>query len=80
MSTMNGTGFGTVVRVSAQDSDSLNVLQKLGLKPGVSVEVVEVVGSGVRVVVAGESDRVPSEWAREVWWKETAEQCWRPLR
>lgn len=40
-----------LVRVGAQDADSLNLLERLGLAPGDRVEVIESDDKGVRVQV-----------------------------
>ncbi len=61
------SGTGTVVRVGAQDRDSLNLLQRLGLVPGARVEVLEETSAGVRVRGAGNRYLVPVELAKEIW-------------
>jgi len=73
LSAVDGICSGAIVRVSAQDSDSLSVIQRLGLVPGVRVEVLESVTPGVRVAVGGHRYLVPIELAREIWLKESLE-------
>jgi DtxR family Mn-dependent transcriptional regulator len=63
---------GVVVRVGSQDRDSLALLERLGLVPGASVDVVELTEAGVRVEVADGRYLVPSELAREIWLEEVA--------
>jgi DtxR family Mn-dependent transcriptional regulator len=64
-------GFeGRLVRVNSQDSDSLNLLGRLGLVPGVRVKVTERTDSAVRIDVAGERYLLPAELAAELWLKE----------
>ena len=73
LSEREASGIGIVTRVSAQDSDSLSLLQRLGLVPGASVEVFEGGGSGVRVAVEGDRFLVPAELAHGIWIKEKSE-------
>jgi DtxR family Mn-dependent transcriptional regulator len=65
------TGFvGRLLRVNSQDRDSLNLLGRLGLVPGVEVRVMEIKDSAVRVEVAGERYLLPTALAAELWLKE----------
>jgi len=57
-------------RVRSQDSDSLNLLSRLGLVPGAMLEVLEVGPAGVRVSVGGNNYLLPSELASELWLEE----------
>ena len=67
-------GFrGTLVRVGAQDSDNLNLLNRLGLAPGCTVEVVSDDERGVRVRVGEDRFLLPAYLA-EALWMEEAEQ------
>ncbi len=59
-------------RVGTQDRDSLNLLSKLGLVPGVMVEVVESAKDVVRVAIERERFLLPSELAEELWFQEDA--------
>jgi DtxR family Mn-dependent transcriptional regulator len=64
---------GTMVklsRVGTEDGDTLNLLSKLGLIPGVMVEVLETVEGGVRVAVESERFLLPCELADELWFQE----------
>ena len=66
-------GFrGVLVRVGAQDPDNLNLLRRLGLAPGSTVEVVSDDSRGVRVRVGEERFLLPGYLA-EVLWIERAE-------
>jgi len=58
---------GTIVRVSAQDRDSLSLLDRLGLVPGTRIDVLEETSDGVRVSGSGSRYMVPVELAREIW-------------
>ncbi len=62
----------TLSRVGTQDRDSLNLLSKLGLVPGVIVEVVDTVEGGVRVAIDCERFLLPCELADELWLLEDA--------
>jgi len=64
---------GTIVRVGAQDRDSLALLQRRGLVPGARVEVLEGTSKGIRVRGAGDRYLVPMELAKEIWVVELAE-------
>ncbi len=57
-------------RVGTEDGDTLNLLSKLGLIPGVMVEVLETVEGGVRVAVESERFLLPCELADELWFQE----------
>jgi DtxR family Mn-dependent transcriptional regulator len=61
---------GELLRVSAQDRDSLNLLARLGLVPGASIVVIEVAAAAVRVEVAGQRYLLPAELAAELWFQE----------
>jgi DtxR family Mn-dependent transcriptional regulator len=58
---------GTLIRVGAQDPDSLNTLRRLGLGLGTRVEVVETGSTSVRVQVGSERVLLPAELAEELW-------------
>ena len=73
MTSFAAPGAGTIIRVSAQDRDSLNLLQRLGLVPGTRIDVLEETSDGVRVSGAGSRYMVPTELAREIWIKEREE-------
>ncbi len=60
-------GIGKLVRVGAQDPDSLNTLRRLGLGLGVRVEVVETGSTSVRVRVGTDRILLPVELAEELW-------------
>ena len=57
-------------RVGTQDRDSLNLLSKFGLIPGVMVEVLETVEGAVRVAIEQERFLLPCELADELWFLE----------
>ena len=59
-------------RVGTQDRDSLNLLGKLGVVPGVMVEVLETVEGAVRVAIERERFLLPCELADELWFQEDA--------
>jgi DtxR family Mn-dependent transcriptional regulator len=61
---------GRLVRVSAQDRDSLNLLARIGLTPGTAVVVRESTGSEVRIEVVGGQYLVPWDLAGELWLEE----------
>ncbi|HSL19524.1 MAG TPA: metal-dependent transcriptional regulator [Methylomirabilota bacterium] len=61
---------GTLARVATQAGDRLARLAKLGLVPGVAVEVVRNSAHEVRITVAGESRRLPVELASRLWIQE----------
>ncbi len=66
---------GTMVklgRVGTEDGDTLNLLSKLGLVPGVMVEVLETVEGAVRVAIEQERFLLPCELADELWFLEDA--------
>jgi DtxR family Mn-dependent transcriptional regulator len=61
-------GFrGNLVRVGAQDPDNLNLLRRLGLAPGSTVEVVSDDKRGVRVRVGEDSFLLPTYLAETLW-------------
>jgi DtxR family Mn-dependent transcriptional regulator len=67
-------GFrGTLVRVGAQDPDNLNLLRRLGLAPGSTVEVVSDDQRGVRVQIGEDRFLLPTYLA-ETLWMEMAER------
>jgi DtxR family Mn-dependent transcriptional regulator len=57
----------TVSRVGTQDSDSLSLLGRLGLVPGVEFTVVETRTTGVRLAVEEERCLLPRPLADELW-------------
>lgn len=59
-------------RVGTQDGDSLNLLSKLGLTPGVVVEVLEIEEGAVRIAIKRERLLLPRELADELWFQEDA--------
>ena len=63
----SGTTSGTVIRVATQDADSLNLFARLGLKPGVRVEVLERTPEGIRVQVNKERYLLPIGMAQALW-------------
>jgi DtxR family Mn-dependent transcriptional regulator len=58
---------GSLARVGAQDRDSLNLLNHLGLTPGSRLEVLADDGGGVRVRVGGERFLLPADLAGALW-------------
>jgi len=56
-----------VARVGAQDRDNLDLLGRLGLAPGSSVEVIKAEGTALRVRVGGESVLLPGYLAERLW-------------
>ena len=61
-------GFrGTLARVGVQDPDNLNLLRRLGLSPGSTVEVVSGDERGVRVRVGDERFLLPTYLAKTLW-------------
>ena len=62
---------GTLVRVGAQDPDNLNLLKRLGLAPGIAVEVVAAEGRGVRVLVGKDRFLLPTYLAEMLWMERT---------
>jgi DtxR family Mn-dependent transcriptional regulator len=61
-------GFlGTLVRVGAQDPDNLNLLRRLGLEPGSTVEVVSDDTRGIRVRVGEDRFLLPTYLAETLW-------------
>ena len=57
----------TLVRVGAQDPDSLNLLKRLGLAPGSRVEMLDDDERGVRVQVGEDRILVPTDLAEKLW-------------
>ncbi|HAC15435.1 MAG TPA: DtxR family transcriptional regulator, partial [Bacteroidetes bacterium] len=57
---------GQIKRVRTQDSDALNLLTKLDLVIGNTVETIEKIKDGVRVVLNGERLLVPISLARQI--------------
>jgi DtxR family Mn-dependent transcriptional regulator len=67
-------GFrGKLVRVGAQDPDNLNLLRRLGLEPGSTVEVVSHDTRGIRVRV-GDGRFLLATYLAEMLWMERLEQ------
>jgi DtxR family Mn-dependent transcriptional regulator len=65
-------GFrGTLVRVGAQDPDNLNLLRRLGLAPGCTVEVISDDQRGMRVRVGGDRFLLPTFLAEALWMEGT---------
>ena len=61
-------GFqGTLVRVGAQDPDNLNLLRRLGLAPGCTVEVVSDEERGIRIRVGEDRFLLPAYLAEALW-------------
>jgi len=60
---------GRLTRVGAQDPDNLNLLNRLGLSPGCSVEVVSADERGVRVRVGEDRFLLPTYLAKMLWIK-----------
>ncbi|AEN73250.1 metal-dependent transcriptional regulator [Rhodothermus marinus] len=56
-----------IVRVRAQDPDTLNLLARLSLRPGTRVHVLEHTASGVRLAVGDERFLLPRELAEAIW-------------
>ena len=56
-----------IVRVRAQDPDTLNLLARLSLRPGTPVHVLEHTDSGVRLAVGDERFLLPRELAEAIW-------------
>jgi len=67
LSERGAIGAAIVLRVGSQDADSLAALERLGLVPGASIEVLGQTPRGVRVEVGGARLLVPSVLAVEVW-------------
>ena len=64
-------GFrGTLVRVGTQDPDNLNLLRRLGLLPGSTVEVICDDQRGIRVQVGEECFLLPTYLAETLWMEE----------
>lgn len=57
---------GQIKRVRTQDSDALNLLTKLELVIGISLETIEKTKDGVRVALNGERLLVPPSLARQI--------------
>ena len=58
---------GTLTRVGVQDRDNLDLLSRLGLAPGSSIEVIAAEGSSLRVRAGGESFLLPGFLAERLW-------------
>ncbi|AEB11295.1 metal-dependent transcriptional regulator [Marinithermus hydrothermalis] len=58
---------GRLIRVTAQDKDTLNLLAHLHLIPGARVEVVERSANGLRVRVQGERFLLPLPLTKSLW-------------
>jgi DtxR family Mn-dependent transcriptional regulator len=69
---MRAGSRGTLGRVASQDGDRLARLARLGLVPGVVVEVVRTSSHEVRITVAGEPRRLPVDLASRLWIQEDA--------
>lgn len=61
---------GTLVRVGAQDPDNLNLLRRLGLAPGSTVELVSDDERGIRIRVGEERFLLPTYLADALWMEE----------
>jgi DtxR family Mn-dependent transcriptional regulator len=65
-------GFrGRLVRVGSQDPDNLNLLRRLGLAPGCTVEVVSDNERGIRVQVGADRFLLPTYLAETLWMEGT---------
>jgi DtxR family Mn-dependent transcriptional regulator len=58
---------GTLARVGVQDRENLDLLARLGLAPGSSIEVIAAEGTALRVRVGGESFLLPGFLAERLW-------------
>jgi DtxR family Mn-dependent transcriptional regulator len=58
---------GRLVRVTAQDRDTLNLLSHLYLVPGARVETVAQEPAGVRILVRGQQFLLPAQLTEAVW-------------
>jgi len=58
---------GTLARVGAQDRENLDLLDRLGLAPGSSIEVIAAEGTVLRVRAGGESFLLPGFLAERLW-------------
>jgi DtxR family Mn-dependent transcriptional regulator len=58
---------GTLARVGLQDRENLDLLGRLGLAPGSSIEVIAAEGAALRVRVGGESFLLPEFLAERLW-------------
>jgi DtxR family Mn-dependent transcriptional regulator len=58
---------GTLARVGAQDRENLDLLGRLGLAPGSSIEVIAAEGAAMRVRVGGEIFLLPGFLAERLW-------------
>lgn len=59
--------YGTVARVATQDQDALNLLARLGLKPGASLRLLEQGAEGSRIQVGGQRYLLPTSLAQVLW-------------
>ncbi len=66
LSTLDPGQSGTLVRVLAQDRDTLTLLTRLALVPGAHISVVETLATGVRLDVDGERLLLPLSLAAEL--------------
>jgi DtxR family Mn-dependent transcriptional regulator len=57
----------TLARVGVQDRENLDLLARLGLAPGSSIEVIAAEGTALRVRVGGESFLLPGFLAEKLW-------------
>ena len=62
---------GTLMRVGAQDPDNLNLLKRLGLAPGVLIEMVVAEARGVRILVGEDRFLLPTYLAEMLWVERT---------
>jgi len=66
--TKSRVGFsGKLVRVGAQDSESLDLLRQLGLTVGTVVEVCEKTDAAVHLRIGGEPLMIPTDLADQLW-------------
>jgi DtxR family transcriptional regulator, Mn-dependent transcriptional regulator len=63
-------GLGRLARVTTQDQDSLNLLSRLGLRPGARLLVLEQGAEGTRIEIADERFLLPSSLAQVLWLEE----------
>nr|WP_279381093.1 metal-dependent transcriptional regulator [Meiothermus sp. CFH 77666] len=59
--------LGRVARVATQDQDALNLFAHLGLKPGVSIQLLEHIAEGSRIQVGKERYLLPVSLAQVLW-------------
>ncbi|GIW31357.1 MAG: DtxR family transcriptional regulator [Meiothermus sp.] len=58
---------GRVARVATQDQDALNLLARLGLKPGATLHLLEQGAEGSRIQVGGQRYLLPTSLAQVLW-------------